>query len=58
MSPTAAAYESMLEIAVNAAAGGHNLTGFEAVEGPDGGHQAECRRCGMTAWVGGDGPYA
>ena len=45
---------SMLEIAVNAAAAGHDLAGFEPVQdgdGRDSGHQAECRRCGQTAFV-------
>jgi hypothetical protein len=45
----------MLEIAVNAAAAGHELGGFEPVDDTDGranGWQARCRICGMTAWVG------
>lgn len=53
-----AANEVMLEIAVNAAAAGHDLGGFEPVEDADGranGWQARCRICGMTALVGLDG---
>lgn len=49
-----AANEGMLQIAVNAAAGGHDMTGFEPVQDQDGdpnGHQAVCRRCGLSAWV-------
>ena len=52
------AHESMLSIAVNAAAGGHDLSGFEPVVDADGqpnGHQATCRRCGLSAWVGDNG---
>jgi len=48
------ANESMLQIAVNAAAAGHDLTGFEPVEDMDGnpnGYEAKCRHCGQTAWV-------
>ena len=55
MCPTAAAKESMLETAVNAAAAGHDLTAFEPVEDANGnanGYQARCRRCDMTNWVG------
>ena len=52
------ANESMLEIAVNAAAVGHDLGGFEKVDStvglPDG-YEAKCRNCGQTAWVGEDG---
>ena len=48
----AAVRESMMSIAAGAALAGHDLGGFEAV---DDGHQAECRRCGMTAWVGDNG---
>lgn len=51
---TAAAKESMLEIAVNAASGGHDLSGFGLVEDHDGqpnGYQARCRKCNLTAWV-------
>ena len=50
--------QSMLEIAVNAAATGHYLGGFEPVDDTDGrpaGYQARCRKCGRTAWVGFDG---
>ena len=49
---------SMLEIAVNAAAGGHDLGGFETVGNAGGtinGYQAKCRLCGMTTWVGDNG---
>ena len=49
------ARESMLSVAVNAAAAGHNLSGFQPVEDSDGrpdGYQARCELCGMTAWVG------
>ena len=52
------ANESMLEIAVNAAADGHDLTGFEPVDAADGlpdRYEARCRKCGRTAWVGDDG---
>lgn len=48
------ARESMMEIAVNAAGGGHDLTGFEPVEDQDGrpnGYEARCRKCNLTAWV-------
>ena len=50
-----AANESMLEIAVNAAAAGHDLSGFRpvnATEGLPNGYEARCRKCGRTAWVG------
>ena len=55
MTDTTAANESMLEIAVNAAAAGHDLTGFEPVDStvglPDG-YEARCRGCGQgTATV-------
>ena len=53
MSHITAVNEAMLEIAVNAVGGGHELGGFELTE--RNGFQAECRRCGMTAWVGVDG---
>ena len=55
---TEAANESMLAIAVDAAAAGHDLTGFEPVEDDHAvlrGYQAQCRRCGKTAWVGRQG---
>ena len=39
---------AMLQMAVDAAAGGHDM---RPVEGGDSGHQTICRRCGMTAWV-------
>ncbi len=51
---TAPAKESMLEIAVDAAAGGHDLGGFGLVVDHDGnpnGYQARCRKCKLTAWV-------
>ena len=51
---TAPANESMLEIAVNAAAGGHDLGGFGLVHDHDNnpnGYQARCRKCDLTAWV-------
>lgn len=46
--------DTMLEIAVNAAAAGHDLSGFESVDKVDGnssGYQARCRNCSQTAWV-------
>lgn len=55
---TAEVRESMLEIAVNAAAAGHDLTGFEPVQDADGepnGYQAHCNLCSMSAWVGDNG---
>ena len=58
MSDKTAANESMLEIAVNAAAAGHDLSGFRpvnATEGLPNGYEARCRKCGRTAWVGEDG---
>ena len=58
MTDKTAANESMLEIAVNAAAAGHDLGGFEPVDDTDGrpaGYQARCRSCGRTAWAGEDG---
>jgi hypothetical protein len=58
MSDKTAANESMLEIAVNAAAAGHDLSGFRsvnAIEGLPNGYEARCRKCGRTAWVGEDG---
>ena len=58
MSDRATANESMLEIAVNAAAAGHDLTGFRRVNAavgmPDG-YEARCRKCSRTAWVGDNG---
>ena len=58
MTNAPAANDSMLEIAVNAVAVGHDLTGFERVDAtvglPDG-YEAKCRNCGKTAWVGDDG---
>ena len=51
---TAPAKESMLEIAVNAAAGGHDLGGFGLVHDHNNnpnGYQARCRKCDLTAWV-------
>ena len=58
MTDKTAANESMLEIAVNAAAAGHDLGGFDPVDDADGrpaGYQARCRGCGRTAWVGENG---
>ena len=52
------AHESMLSVAVNAAAGGHDMSGFDPVQDADGqpnGHQARCRRCNLTAWVSDQG---
>ena len=49
---------AMLEIAVNAVFGKHDLSGFEAVDAAVGlpkGFEARCRRCGRTAWVGEEG---
>ena len=49
---------AMLEIAVNAVFGKHDLSGFEAVDAAVGmpkGFEARCRRCERTAWVGEDG---
>jgi len=49
---------SMMEVAVNAVGGNHDLSGFAVAEDSDGkadGYQAQCRRCGMTAWVSEDG---
>jgi hypothetical protein len=45
---------SMLELAVNATSGNHELDGFEAVDDYDGrhnGYETRCRRCNLTAWV-------
>lgn len=53
---TSAANASMLEIAVNAVAAEHDLTGFKAVKHA-GGYQAICRKCGVTVWVGNNGRY-
>ena len=55
---TAPAKESMLEIAVAAAAGGHDLGGFGLVVDHDdhpNGYQARCRKCDLTVWVDFDG---
>ena len=52
------ANDSMLEIAVNALAAGHDLSGFEPVQDQDGdpnGYQARCKRCGASVWVGDNG---
>ena len=52
------ANNAMLEIAVNAAAAGHDLSGFKPVDATDGlpdGYEARCRNCGRTVWVGADG---
>jgi hypothetical protein len=51
MTNAPAANESILEIAVNAASRGHDLTGFEKVDG----YEASRRKCGRTAWVGYNG---
>ena len=51
---TTAANDSMLQIAINAAAAGHDLTGFQPVQDEDdnpNGYEARCRLCSMTAWV-------
>jgi hypothetical protein len=49
-----AADEAMMEMMVNAAAEGHDLTAWVLTE--DGtGWQARCRRCQGTAWVGRSG---
>jgi hypothetical protein len=50
--------QGMLEIAVSAVFGKHDLSGFEVVDASVGmpeGFEAWCRRCGRTAWVGIDG---
>jgi hypothetical protein len=52
---TKEAKESILEVQVNAALAGHDLTGFEPVDTTAGGYQAACRRCGKTVWVGDSG---
>lgn len=41
--------DAVLEAQVEAALQGHDLGPFEPV---DEGHQATCRRCGMTSWLG------
>jgi hypothetical protein len=46
---TQPAREALLEILVEAALSGHDLTPFDPV--PSGGYQSRCRRCGQTAWV-------
>ena len=49
--------KSMLEIAANAAACGHDMTVFKAVKNAEGdanGYRAECRLCGQSAWIGED----
>jgi hypothetical protein len=51
---TKAANETMLQIAVNAAAGGHDLTGFEMAANSGGhqaGYRAQCRNCDQTVLV-------
>ena len=58
MSDLVLANEAMLEIAVNAALGEHDLSGFDVVDAAVGlpeGFEVRCRRCGRTAWVGEDG---
>jgi hypothetical protein len=49
--------DSILEIQVNAALAGHDLGPFDPVESSfeGAGYQAECRKCGLTAWVGESG---
>ena len=44
--------DAILEAQVEAALQGHDLGPFELVEK---GHQATCRRCGVTSWVGSNG---
>jgi hypothetical protein len=44
------AREALLEILVEAALAGHDLTPFDPV--PSGGYQSRCRRCHKTAWLG------
>ena len=54
MTNAPAANESMLEIVVDAAAGGHDLAGFELVGNSDGqqaGYQARCRNCDKSVSV-------
>ena len=48
--------ESFLEVQVNAAVTGHDLSGFEPVNARmAGGYEARCRICSQTAWVGKNG---
>ena len=52
---TRAANETMLEIAFNAAASGHDLSGFEMVANANrhqAGYLARCRHCDQIVWVG------
>ena len=52
------AKQEMLEVAVNAAGAGHDLTGFSEAEGQTQalrGWRAMCRRCGQVVWVRYDG---
>ena len=52
------AREAMLEVMVNVAGGGHDLTGFDPIQDQDrdpNGYEARCRRCNLTAWVGDGG---
>lgn len=42
--------ESILQIQVDAALQGHDLTCYEVVD--ERGFQAKCRKCGGTVWVG------
>jgi hypothetical protein len=44
--------DAILEAQVEAALQGHDLGPFEPVYE---GHQAACRRCGVTSWVGSNG---
>jgi hypothetical protein len=51
---TKAANEAMLEVAVNAVAGGHDLTGFAMVADANrhkSGYQARCRNCDQIVMV-------
>lgn len=45
---------TMLELAVNATSGNHDLAGCEAVDDYDShhnGYEARCWRCNLTAWI-------
>ena len=44
------ARQALLEILVEAALSGHDLTPFDPV--PSGGYQSRCRRCRRTVWLG------
>ena len=43
--------ETRLEIMVEAALSGHDLTAFLPVGTESGGFQAKCRRCGRSVWL-------